>query len=844
MNKLKKLAAAAVSVVMAGTMAISFTACGNSKTDNKNDGYDAASVTRLLAHMKDSGIEQRLNAMSGGWETAKTYWAYLSKESGTNKYGKDEYHIRKEDGSIDYSVYNTNATLNLAVGHEGKALSTAYHELGDEITMPDGKKYNDGDLKPAWRQMSEDLHITFNDVWNGDKTSNNLNNMLSGTSTPKYADVDLFTTDLSVAVTQASAGNSILNLADYLDYMPHFKAFLESNPVVYLSLLQAGMNTETGAGKVIYVAPYFDGNDDIERYCIMRTDWVVKLLDGTKALDSATFKDACGSVAATSFMDTTGKRTIESAKADGSDATVKIVKNYDAAKAAAADSGTALGVAYFAIAGSAYNGESGNIVDIMNAALSINDGATGAQLANLVRAYIDVCYQKEDGTAYFTPDTRHNLFNGYDACWDADDLVALLRVAKTNAVSLTGSADIPVEGIVPRSGQNDRTPDLVRLACQLYGVRGADSRFEYTYIDNAGKLQDARNNEDFFAAMARMNLLKQENLIADYTGYSGFGYTAGLNTKAAGEAMMMYDYSQTQTLNGFYAEDSEVTGKTVPDGYNFAPVVTPVSKWDVNADGTIADNEYFRFTESWRSTKTGGLAVNGAVKDDATKLKATLQLIDYLYSEDGQIVSTFGPMAKDANGTDGFWYNAVAGANDKDVFTYKGVKYKGTEYKGKFTPTITANLYKSFKGLTVNGFKLESNKTAAKGKLSFTSYARTLIGSTLPVGVKDQSFENQLTSVMGQVGANKVGKGLALGTIKGQTLDIKESTYWYTVVPTGLPIATNIVSAVMDSQSQLHLKRITGTGSGKDFFSVMNWVILNGFTVNYSQQDETVTLVR
>ena len=841
MNKFKKLAVAAVSVVMAGTMAMSFTACGDN-TDGPSGNGD---VSRLLAHMKDSGIEQRVNALAGGWNTAKDYWKYLSSQSGSSKYGEDKYGIRKSDGSIDYTKYtNDDTTLNMAVGHDGKALSIAYHELGDTITMPDGITYKDNDLKPAWRQLGEDLNITFNDVWNGDKTSNNLNNMVSGTSTPKYADVDVFTTDLSVAVTRAAAGTSILNLADYLDYMPHFKAFLESNPVVYLSLLQAGMSTETGEGKIIYVAPYFDGNDDIERYCIMRTDWVAKLLDGVKALDSTTYKDACGSVAVTSFMDTTGKRTIESVKADGSDATVKIVKNYDAAKAAAADESKPLGAAYSAIAGAAYSGESGNIIDIMNAALATNDGATGAQLANLLRAYIDVCYQNEDGSAYFTPDTRHNLFSGYDACWDVDDLVALLRVAKTNALTLTGSADIPVEGIVPRSGQNDRTPDMVRLACQLYGVRGADSRYEYTYIDNAGNLKDARNSEEFFAAMARMNLLKQEKLIANYEGYSGFGYTAGLNTKGKGEAMMMYDYSQTQTLNGFYVEDTEITGTDVPNGYNFAPVVTPVSKWDVNADGKITDNEYFRFTESWRSTKTGGLAVNGAVKDDAKKLQATLQLIDYLYSDDGQIVSTFGPMAKNANGEGGFWYNEPAGASDKNVFYYKGVAYKGTEYKGEFTPTITDNVYNSFKGKTVNDWKLDENTTAKKGKLSFTSYARTLIGSTLPVGVKDQSFENQLTSKMGQLGANKVGKGLALGTIKGQTLDIKESTYWYTVVPTGLPIASNIVSSVLNSQSQNHLMKITGTGSGKDFYSVMNWVILNGFTKNYSQQDETVTLVK
>lgn len=851
MNKFKKTAMAAVSVVMAGTMVLGFAGCGDDPTpppgpdsDVTVTGIDTKKTANLLKHMRDSGITGRLAANADAWTTAKGYWTYLSGASSTTT--KDEYGIRKADGTIDYTKYNSNATLNLAVGHDKMHLSTAYHELGNKITMPDGKSYSDKDLKPAWRQMGEDLHITFNDVWDGKKTNENLKYLLTE---KKYAKTDLFTTDLSKAVDYASTQEAdILNLADYLDYMPHFKEFLESNPIVYLSLLQAGMATSgdnAGQGRVIYVAPYFDGNDDIERYCIMRHDWVEKLLNGTKALEGgAKFSEACGSVAIPSFMDKTGKLTVKSANSDGT-ATVDIVKNYDAALAAAKDENKPLGAAYKAIANEAYNGTSGNIVDIMNAAINVNADATGPQLAELYRAYIDVLYQKADGSAYYTPATRANVFNGYDACWDADDLAAILRIAKTNAVTLTGSAEIPVEGIVPRSGQNDRTPDMVRLACQLYGARGADSRYEYTYIDSKGNLQDARNEQNFFDACARLNLLTQEGLVADYSAGKDFSYTAGLNGKGKGEAMMMYDYSQTQTLNGFAAEDSQVTGKTAPAGYYFAPVVTPVSKWDVNADGNITADEYFRFTESWRSTKTGGLAANGAVKNDPAKLKATLNLIDYLYSEDGQIVSTFGPMADNATGDNGFWFNEEATDAQvaaKQYFTYKGVKYAGTLYKGKYTPTITENLYKSFKGLPVHGFKLADNETAGKGTLSFTAYARTLIGSTLPVGVKDQSFENQLTSKMGQTGANRVGQGLALGTIKGMTLDIKADNYWYTAVPTGLPVESDIVKSVLNNSSQTHLKVITGDGSGKDFFSVMNWVILNGFTKDYNQQDQQITL--
>ena len=328
MNKFKKIAAGAVSLVMAGSMAVGFTACGDGNDDKKPTGDSGAAG--ILAHMKASGIEVRNAVNSEGWETAKSYWTYLSSGAGKTE-TKDLYGVRNTDGSLKYSAYSRgDVTLNIAVGHDKKSVSTSYQELGATITMPDGNRYTDGDLKPAWKQMGTDLNIKFNDVYKGWKTSNNLTNIIKGESGASYTGTDLFTTDLSVAVASASAGTKILNLADYLDYMPHFKEFLEANPVVYLSLLQSGMNTTTGAGKTILVAPYFDGNNDIERYCIMRQDWVKKLLDETSVLPASgasAFNSACAAeVKVESFIGNTGKITVESTKTDGS-GQVNIVKN-------------------------------------------------------------------------------------------------------------------------------------------------------------------------------------------------------------------------------------------------------------------------------------------------------------------------------------------------------------------------------------------------------------------------------------------------------------------------------------------------------------------------------------
>ncbi|MDE6586176.1 MAG: hypothetical protein K2K80_05815 [Clostridia bacterium] len=813
MNKNKKLAVAVVSTVMAGTMVFSLAAC-NPTTPVK------------------PGPEPE-------------------KGSGKDLYGI----IDKDTGNINYGVYGDRdkVTLNLAVGHEGKVNSTAFQTLQDEITLPDGKKYNDGNLKPAWAQMGEDLNITFNDVWDGTKAADNLGALTKVDSTghTKYENTDLFTSDLSKIVEAKTT--SFLNLADYLDYMPHFKAFLEANPVVYLSLLQEGMETtgaDAGKGQTIYVAPYFDGYNDIERYCLIRQDWADKLLNGdTATTGSVAFDVGCrqyngndktltyNGISVQPYMQGTGKLAVDSANADGT-AVIKIVKNYDNVVAEIKKDGTPLKAAYEAIAGAAYTGTSGNIVAIQNAALTANPKATGDKLVDLFRAYVDACYQTEDGKQYYAADKRSNLFNGYDACWDVDDLVAMLRCVMTNASAL-GSAE--VGGITPREGNNNRTPDLIRLGGQLYGVRGTASTLEYDYIDSEGNLHDARNDAEFYTVAENMNALFKEGLIANFNSGYDFTATGGIITTGSKsgkevECFMEWDYSQTQTQYGFYMEDKTISG--APDAldkegtYRFGAIVTPVAKWDVDGDGNHTD--VMRFSESWRSTKTGGLAANGAIASNPDKLKATLQFIDYLYSSDGQIVSTFGPKG-DAEGKGGFWYGKEATQeeiNAGNYFIYKGVKYSGYDYKGKITPKITTDVYDSFRGKSVNNWKVSDNSNVTKAALSFTNYARYLVGSTLPVGVKDQSFENQLTSKMGEAGATKVSTGLALGTIKGMSLDIDENNWWYTCVPSGLPISDEDNTDYLKTSFMTNYKHLYG--DTKNSYSIMAWIILYGTDSTYS----------
>ena len=170
-------------------------------------------------------------------------------------------------------------------------------------------------------------------------------------------------------------------------------------------------DVETGA---IHYAPYFDGFDDIEKYFIMRHDWVKKLLDGEGSF-SAEISDLAGAVEYEPYMPTSGSVTIDSLNAAG-DAVIQITKNYDTTY--------------------------GNIVAYMNSHITAT--TTGVELVNMLRGYIDVAY----GGIYGTQ--RSDLFLGHNAAWDADELVALLRCVVTNTYGLTGQNENKVTGIFPR----------------------------------------------------------------------------------------------------------------------------------------------------------------------------------------------------------------------------------------------------------------------------------------------------------------------------------------------------------------------------------------------------------
>lgn len=838
MNKKLKIATIAISVVMAGTMAFGMFGCGSGgnsgnggNTDNPGGNTDTPGETtntvwgsataspEATATTSASEIVMQLNGKASllayvnnkdsAWKRLKTYAdGGFVATSTTGKQAKltvaDTYSSTTE---IRFDIGDKN-TRSITYG-TGSLISGT-------ITLPDGKSYTGDSLKPAWAALQDKLNVKIVDNWS--VASNKVTSAMEATTDgSKLADRDIITDG---AKTINDNAELFLDLSNYLDEMPNYAAFLEANPIVRLSLTS---NTDTGA---MYVAPYFDGYDDIEKYDLFKTNWVKALLDNTTGGDTTTtFKshlqakeitdNTYASIA--SYMGQTGSWTVDILDNNGSKVENGITVNYDKSLAAAKSESEALGAAIKAAAGKVYDGTSGNIVDLMNFVINVTEGeVNGAQLLTIVQEYIKVAYYKTGTTTSFYTQSGYNLsdvFVGNSAAWDVDLYAALGRILVTNpSLIKSGKTGNTIGGdgatslsnlylMAARQSNMQRTVDMTGFVGELYGIRGIEGYNIYTYIDANGDVQDVRGVYESYNAFNAFSAFYKEGLV--FAGGDKNNADISYHTTTGPETLSYHDYVNTQTPAGFELEGKVTAGTyDIESDYCLTPVITPVSKWNTSSsyDTTTyepTNTEYMRMVNSWRSVKDTGFAVPlAAVQDNPQKLAAVLDFIDYLFSEDGQITMTYGPKADDANSTNGWWYNREATEAEVAAgtyFEYDGKKlYSETQYAGKYVPTVTEKVKSLYYGEEVNGVKVTGTGGWASGAScarSYTDFARYVIGSALPLGNKLQSFEYQMTSEMGKSGAAIVDTALTAGVIRHPSVTLTNSynNPWYTLVPTVLP---------------------------------------------------------
>lgn len=573
--------------------------------------------------------------------------------------------------------------------------SPAMTKTSGSYVAPDGNTYEVGDFKPAWAQLQTDLNFVIKDCT--DPTSTTTKDALAYYITKNFTDatnglINIGQGPVDGIVTEGTNNSTILNLNDYLGKMPHLSSFLSSNPALRKMMLD-------GNGKMFY-APYFDGNDDIERMLQCRIDWVKDLLDGTLPGDLDTTA-APTAAFYTKFAPATMDTHISVVKADGS-GVESIAKKY-------------------------VSGE--NVIDQQNALSS----RTGATYVKALRDYIDKTYSNYYGTS------RSNLFVGQNAAYDVDELVALYRCVLTNPAFLTGSASKVLIPLGPRAATLDRTPDLWRFL-QCFGVRGVDSRNGFLYVGTDGKIHDCRGDAAMRDAVGKMNLMYQEHLIQqDFENPSN---KYGSDVRKTDLEFSGYDYNQTQTtINDDTTFAALNEGKAI-----YSSIIPAVADWE-------GKGNYVHFTESWRSVKTDGWFITAKTAEDSKTLDRCLAIFDYLWTDAGNQLMSFGPkgyLEQDASGK---------------VVTF--------DYQGRQVPKFSA--------ATLNELK-----TLSAG--SFTDYARQYIGSTLGIGyVKDQGGEYQAVPDKAKTTFGYINKAIALGVLQHPNFQSNNVDHLYDIIPTNFP---------------------------------------------------------
>lgn len=642
-----------------------------------------------------------------------------------------------------------NVTLSMSVNYD-KSTGMTYNQ-DTEYTTPKGTVIKNGDFKPVYKELQKNLNFTINDVT--DSSDKAVNYFKANWQTNQYADIAGANVSDINDFSVSGESETILDISEYMDYLPNFSEFLNDYPIVRQSIETQKYGDPNSSG--VYYFPYFDGFDDLEKMTLLRADFVRKILDGdyvasdwdtksdiwTSSEYKATVSDDSYTVKVAESLDSTKTKTITKAK------TTNIITQQNA------------------LTGSERN---------------------SATMVKQFRDYVKAKY----GTQYANPS---DLFLGVDASYDADEMVALMRIVRVSPKALTGNADCEMVPLLPREYNNQRVEDLYRWGAQLWGVRGIESRSGYLYIGSDGKIHDARGDKATANMINNLNALYDEGLVAqDFESKSNYGVTNGKyaegivvggNAKYCG--FMEYDYAQTQ---GVW---NDKAGSLAIEGYDFRPIITGVYKWD----GT----NYFQFTESWRSVKTQAWCLNASLKKDEKKLMRALALCDYMYSDEGHQLNSYGP--------------------ESEGYTNGTINYQGRTV-AKFTDKALAQLNDS-----------------AIGGGSYTNYLRKFVGATLPVGyIKEQGMEYQCTSKNAMNGLTIINKAIEVGTYKHVECKMTDDPF-YTISPSSFFLSKGQV----ESKTTLEGAATLGSINSKNSTSAYN-IWANYFMYGFGGKKGDVTL--
>ena len=116
-------------------------------------------------------------------------------------------------------AYEPGTVLRMATGYNNADTGLSFSDkAGEGITLADGNTYHVGDLKPTWVEVQNILGIKIEDKYQGNSASNEYTYW-----DPQLDQVDIVS-GTATLLTENGAAGKLVDLSQYLDQMPNFKA--------------------------------------------------------------------------------------------------------------------------------------------------------------------------------------------------------------------------------------------------------------------------------------------------------------------------------------------------------------------------------------------------------------------------------------------------------------------------------------------------------------------------------------------------------------------------------------------------------------------------------------------
>ncbi len=626
-----------------------------------------------------------------------------------------------------------------------------------------------GVMLPTWRAFQSYTNTTIreatnysnskdNDVWTA-VSGNNFKSDLNSNE-----NIDLFYNTTS---NFGSNTDKLIALDDYINNgkMPNFKAYLDKNPDVKKMLTKSGK---------IYYTPYFDGQDDIERMFIMDTALTTKVLDSTSGWDTTTTNGGANpsaNVVQGGFYQPFTNADYNYAE----DTKVKVLFQ-----------GKAYEVTVF---------KTKNIIKQQNELLA--KGCTGEALAKQFIDYIKEAYKDLFDNGYYQ--NPSDLFISDSAAYNADELIALMRVVKANPALISGDANAEITTFFPRAASNNRVDNMFDLS-QIWGIQGVDGENGNFYIGGDGKVHALETTKATYDALEYLSQIYDEGLIlkdfhtdannakGNSTGFLDKFYKKTLADSAYG--FMMYDYSAATCAANDISDGIGTKSTSRKNGFEngysskgITAVLPPLTYWATGSEWKPSDaitsragKTLTRYYESNRALKGN----SWAIPSTADNVEGAVRLMDVMFSELGQMVNNYGPVE--------YWAKPDTSKGDKVEGTFDANKiYVSTDLvAGEKSPILSS--------------QVKASIAAQSG--DFWSYSRGYLGSTHGIGnVRPKGVNLQATNAYAQSGIANIQSAFTVGSAAGVAGDgtvlklatiskVKDSNNntvytWNTSVPSG-----------------------------------------------------------